>query len=222
MRPDKLFAGIEDISGGIFSGIPDVEPVPDGEEYDEVPVVNIGTTEGDYVLAASRKRIMLFRQTFGRTRFGEISQELMEVSTKLHTFLQKKNLAFARVGFVTDLFVEDPDAGKTITGCISEKFTNLYANGKQKEARIHYGVRRDVSGLQVNDFSVIKMVKAQIANSKDKIVEVDGVGITLDINTIPERDYSGELNLSTFEKIMGESHEMSNAVKIGKALWAEE
>lgn len=212
-RPDLILEDFNKVVGNIFENqIPVILPVPN--ELLDVPVVQMNTPNGIYSCNISRGRVDFFHAGVGKQKFSDIKNDFQNEIEKLTDFFSSKS-KIKRVGFVNRFFFDDEKQNETITKLINDDFRKAQ-NGTAQQAYVRYVSNSKISNFDVNNFTSIEKFLAKINGVGDKI---DGILITRDFNTMPEKNYSDELSGGKIKEFVLEAEKEFNLDAIKNILW---
>ncbi len=192
-QPNLLFQGLNEELGNLF-GIPMTIPLPGDPQFDEVPIIQVTSSNGVFQLNLCRKRADFFVFGEGLEGFDSKQNVFFDSSKKFVDFILRETQV-KRFGFVSQFFFEDEKESvskwSSISNSISEKFINLHHSNEVKittDSFIRYSAENLFEDMKYNNSSILQRQNVTISGSPK-----EGVVLTRDFNTFNDFDYSDKL-----------------------------
>lgn len=212
-RPDKLLPHVEEAMPGLFSSSPLVLPIPDDRHLDSAPVVQLRGARARSDIA--RIRADIFYPGRGPESYKAVEEDFLSQAVLFFRFV-KSEVGISRVGFLTNFFVQEPEPDNVISTILSNEFKQTFT-GTTREAHVRFNKRHTLGKLEVNNVVSLQRSKATIGKE-----EKEGIAISRDINTLPDKDYSLELSERSVEELLRSSANSFNLAELGNVLWKTE
>lgn len=214
VRPDQFFHTLNEKLDNIFDQPPLTLPI---EGPPELPVIQARSKNGIFMCNIAKGRIDFFVSGEGRQKYSDKKDDFIaKIKIVFDFFYQKTEIR--RIGFVTKFFFEDKSPSETIAKLIITGFKDTLRDGKIYQSYVRYATRDELINLKINNHTVVEKISANIDGVGSGI---PGVLITRDFNTIPEEDYSSEINLEKIGSFIDEGEKMFYIDKLKKVLWNE-
>lgn len=224
-HPENYWQGINDEMNNVFDETPMIIPVPNEIPLDEVPVVQMKSSNGILMCNISRSRVDFYFHGNGTQKYSEIKTEFLNKVEKItHFFDVKQSIKIKRIGFVSRFFIEDETQDKTISMILDDSFKKIhFENDEDNTYRtfIRYVNRISLNNLDTNNFTSIERFSANIIDYGNNI---PGVLITRDFNTSPENEneYVGIINQEKVKTFIELSEQRFNLNLFKELLWPQE
>ncbi len=197
-RPEDVWQNFNEHMSFIFNGSKNVLPVPDVADFNDMPVVSLNSEDGVYSCNIAKSRLDFYHYGVGRQSFLDVRDAFVAEINKVYNFLsdsQKQNKGIKRIGFVTNIFIEDTDRNQNLKKLLSDNFLDIFSNEVSFETGIKHVSRTNIIDIDINNFTTIGKFNAIIAGQPG---EVEGVLITRDFNSIPETNIIDNIKDNNF------------------------
>ena len=216
-KPEDIWQDMNASFGGIFVSPPLIIQVPQDPNLYEVPIVQLRSKNGIFVLNIARKRADFFIKGQGRdARFETVEEDLLNKSLLLFDKLDSF-LSIQWIGFVSRFFIEEGEPKKIITNVLNPEFQKIY-KGSAFETFTRYVSRMELLGYVVNNFTEIQQIRAKVVGYNDDVL---GILITRDFNTRPEDNKEKKITGSFVKDFILESEKNFELEKIKEILWKQ-
>lgn len=171
-RPDKLIDGINEATGNLFDGIPQILDIP-MEAPMEIPVVLLKSETGIYLCNISRGRIDFIYNDNNLNK--EWSSVISDFYAKTQLIIKHIGIQHSinRFGIIGNFFIEDKNPAWQINRkYMKHEITDV------DEIIVRYNKRKEMYGLVLNNITHIEASINQITQTK-------GIVIQRDINNNP-------------------------------------
>ena len=195
-RPDQLITPFNDALGKVFDQVPMVVPVPKEPQLLTIPVVQMASTNGIFSCNIARSRVDLFMAGNGPQKFSDIKDSLVSKSEAYYNFFNSAT-QISRIGFVVRFFFPSDVPGEAISHLFNKDFIKIFEDGKVNDNYARYISRIKINDLDVNDFTSAERAIATIGSK-----QLQGILITRDFNTIPEKNYKSTLNATVIKNFI--------------------
>lgn len=213
-RPDEFVTSFNELIGKIFDEVPIILPVPDQAQLLGVPLVQMKSRNGVYSCNIARNRVDFFIAGEGKQKFADIKNNLLEKANQYYSFFAAR-ARIKRLGFVAKFFIREENPDLAIANLIRDDFKEIY-DGETYQAYIRFITRTRVKGLESNNYTTVERTVANITGIG---IDVLGVLITRDFNTIPEMAYQERIDSSLVKEFISESESKFNLEKIKESIW---
>jgi hypothetical protein len=209
--------------GSVFDQQPVVIPVPNDPELENTPIVQYVSSNGMYSCSFAKRRVDYYHFSSDKKeqyQYNEINDIFLKNVERYFDFFSKK-VRINRVGFLTKFFVQEEKQGETIAKLISEDFRNIHG-GSVRDAKLQYISRIETKNREFilnNNTTIEKTSTTLFGNSKE--IQQNGVLITRDFNTVPEKvnEYEGIFTIEKIKQIIKEGEENFKLNDIAQLLW---
>ncbi len=208
LNPENLWVAINTSFGGVFS-TPLIQPVPTTPEFNEFPVVQIKSTNININIA--RLRLDVFIKGAEGKKFKDVKKDLLDSVKKIIRLIEKEGISYYRMGFVSNFFIEEAEPQNKIANFLAENPTNINS-GLTQDISIRYSTREKIRDFDINNLTIIGRFKGLI----EGLGERDGIIITRDFNTLPNKKY--ELKEADVLLFINESEKIFTLEKIVEVL----
>lgn len=225
-RPEILLPDFIKEMGDVFDQSPLTIPVLNSPEFGNVPIVQFTSSNGLHACSFARQRADYYHfssDTKKQYNFDEIKDDFINNVEKYFNFFSIQT-KINRIGFLTKFFVKDEQQGKIIANLIDNNFKNIHG-GDVRGAKLQYISRIKIKSGEfiLNNSTTIEKTKTVLFEDSKKIPQ-DGILITRDFNTIPEKteEYKEKFTIEKVKQIIKEGEENFKLDEISKLLWTEE
>lgn len=216
-RPDLIYNDLNTQMGGIFSLPPQIIPLPNESQFDQVPLIQMTSKNSVYSLNIAKKRADFFISGEGLEAFESKKGLLKEKSSIFLNFF-KEHSEIKRMGFVTRFFIEDIDPVSNIKSLISPDFINIHKkDGEELEtfdAYVRFASKSKFKSIDILNHSFIDKGNVTITNERK-----EGVLITRDFYTSPNDDHSKIINEKFLIDFIEYGSELFKINEISKLIW---
>lgn len=190
VRPDETFHKLNEYFDGIFK-VPVILPIPTGDQYGSVPVVQVSSDDSLKTLTIARKRSdLILELQKDAPQSTVVEEEKMKELIKFFSFFKREvGVSPKRIGFVSRFFfrTSKENGNKMISNIIDPGFRDIFKGSEIRQASVQYATVGDFKNVYFNNRIVIE---AGILKRDNKEVGFDGLVVLRDFNTLPENDYS--------------------------------
>lgn len=215
-RPDEFVVGLNESMGGIFNEVPVILPVPNAAQLLGVPLVQMRSQNGVYSCNIARNRVDFFIAGEGKQKFIDIKDDLLEKSKQYYNFFASR-ANIKRLGFVAKFFIQEENPDSAIANLIKDDFRVIHG-GKIHQSYVRFVTRTQVRELESNNNTTVERTAASIEGVG---IDLLGVLITRDFNTVPDIGYQAKINSSLIAEFINESESRFALEKIKASLWPE-
>ena len=176
-QPDKLSVGLRDVCP-IFDATPHTIPLPP-DVPDNIPGLLLRSEDNTYQLNVSKGRADFFYNSKVADQEKDFSEHKTNFSKYLEILFEKFSefIETKRLGYIVMFFEENETASKTMQSTFMKKDL-----GEINELNIRFNKKREAGKFELND--ITKIDPGQLVTDK-----TDGIIISRDVNTSPEKDY---------------------------------
>lgn len=225
-RPEIYISDFTKEIGDVFDQSPLTIPIPNSPEFANIPIVQFTSSNGMHACDFARQRADYYHFSSDRKKqyeFDEIRDAFLENIEKYFNFFSTKT-KINRIGFLTKFFGKDEQQGKIIANLINENFKKIHG-GDIRDASLQYTSRIKTKNgeFELNNRTTIEKTKTVFFGESNNTLQ-DGILITRDFNTIPEKtgEYEGKFTVEKIKQIIKEGEENFKLDDISKLLWAIE
>ncbi|MDB4978218.1 MAG: hypothetical protein JWM56_404 [Candidatus Peribacteria bacterium] len=179
-KPEEFWKQLQQTElGQVFNQTPLIQPVPMDHHSMEIPVVQIGSSQGHALSIARMRADIMFLVPHGPDSDAN-PHPLFQSFFKLF----EEQTLVRRVGYVKRWFITDNEPVKRI-GALLAYNPEDRQGGTLQEVFIRYTTRQAIYQYDCNNFTNIEPATVNASNADT----MTGILVTKDINTIPEQNY---------------------------------
>lgn len=224
-RPDSLISDFVKKMGAVFDQAPLTVPLPNEPIFDNTPIVQFNSSNSLHGCNIARKRADYFHYSSDKKThrsFDDIKNDLKQNSQTFLAFFDSQRISINRIAFVVQFFSDEDKIGGSIAKLLSGAFKDIHS-GDERSATIEYISRIKMLNekFEVNNRSVIAKKNLTFYDNETPI-QKDGILITRDFNTIPDKSAEYKDKFSSAEvviKFINETESMWRMDDIAEMLW---
>lgn len=221
-RPEIYISDFTKEMGDVFDQSPLAIPIPNSLEFVNTPIVQFTSSNGLYACGFARQRADYYHYSSDRKKqyeFNEIKDIFLKNIEKYFNFFSTKT-KINRIGFLTKFFIDEPQS-KIIANLLDDDFKKIHG-GDIQSAKLQYisRIKNKSEEFILNNSTMIEKTKTVLFEDSIETPK-DGILITRDFNTIPEKtgDYEGKFTAEKIKQIIKDGEENFKLDDISKLLW---
>lgn len=215
-RPDELVSSFNDAIGKPFDQVPMVVPVPNDQQLNMLPIVQMISKNGIYSCNIARGRADFIVAGEGEQKLIDIKVNFLEKVGSFYDFFASKTFV-SRIGFVVRFLIPDTSPEAKIKLVINDDFNKIFDGEQIYEAYTRYISRTTINDLKVNNFTTLEKTSAKIGSGQRA-----GILLTRDFNTVPEENYKNSLSSEVVKQFIETASGRFKVEEIKKILWPTE
>lgn len=222
-RPEIYISDFTKEMGDVFDKSPLTIPIPNSPEFVNTPIVQFTSSNGLHACSFARQRADYYHYSSDRKKqyeFNEIEDVFCKNVEKYFNFFSTKT-KINRIGFLTKFFIKDEQQGKIIANLINDDFKKIHG-GDIRDAKLLYISRTKTKNeeFMLNNSTMVEKTKTILFENSKEIPQ-DGILITRDFNTVPEKmlEYKGKFTVEKIKQTIKEVEENFKLDDISKLLW---